>query len=538
MSKTVNTRICEVTVYNDQALVTRQGVVQLTGEECELVIAQLPATLVSESIRATGSGTVAVRLLEVRTERTYAAEATNQELARLTQEIGQLEEQKRQVQDQVALFNLQRNFIKGLNNQYLERLTRFQSAEQIDLSQIRELMDFVGQQYTELSSAIAQREKESQHLSNQLQTLRQQLQQLSTLHAQESFNVIVTVEPSAPGEFELELSYFVPHVSWMPLYDLRLDSTSGKVKLSYLAEVKQNTGENWLGVTLTLSTAKLGLDPLPLKPFPWYIDIQRPNAPGGKAKTLSESDSLQLRTRPPALPFPGMTLAPESLTEADKEFAQAQLAMAEISKQAGVVTFKVNGGSTILSDGVAHKTTIFHEDYPCSAKYIAIPRLVNLAYLQATIVNPVSGVALLPGQANVFRDNTFVGTTHLEHIAPGQEFQLNLGLDKGLKIDRVLVERQVDKKLVANQRRTTYAYRLIVTNLREQETELILIEQLPVSCYEPIKVRLTSANPEIQANEFGMLEWSLTLPPLGKQELYYQFTVEHPSELTLVGLDI
>lgn len=38
--------------------------------------------------------------------------------------------------------------------------------------------------------------------------------------------------------------------------------------------------------------------------------------------------------------------------------------------------------------------------------------------------------------------------------------------------------------------------------------------------------------------EMGMLEWSLTLPPDSKQEVYYQFRVEHPPELTVVGLDI
>jgi uncharacterized protein (TIGR02231 family) len=167
-----------------------------------------------------------------------------------------------------------------------------------------------------------------------------------------------------------------------------------------------------------------------------------------------------------------------------------------------------------------------------------MPRIWSLPYLQITIANPLNAVTLLPGKANIFRDNTFVGTTQLENIAPGEEFKLNLGMDEGLKIDRVLVERQVDKSLVANQRRTTYAYRLVITNLRELQADLTLTEQLPVSCNEQIKVNLTCTNPEIQTDEMGRLEWSLTLPPQSKQELYYQFTVEHPAELTVVGLDI
>ena len=113
MKKTIDTRICEVTVYDDQALVTRRGVVQLTGEEHELVIAQLPMTLVSESVRARSVGTVGVRLSVVRTERTSTSKANAQEIAQLTQEIEQVEEQKRQAQDCLTLLNLQRTFVKN-----------------------------------------------------------------------------------------------------------------------------------------------------------------------------------------------------------------------------------------------------------------------------------------------------------------------------------------------------------------------------------------------------------------------------------------
>lgn len=43
----------------------------------------------------------------------------------------------------------------------------------------------------------------------------------------------------------------------------------------------------------------------------------------------------------------------------------------------------------------------------------------------------------------------------LENVSPGQEYKLNLGIDEGLKIERQLVERQVDKKLIGQQRRTS-----------------------------------------------------------------------------------
>ena len=232
--------------------------------------------------------------------------------------------------------------------------------------------------------------------------------------------------------------------------------------------------------------------------------------------------------------------APASASAPDPARARiaAQTATAEVSREGGTVSFQVGGNTNIPSDGTPHKVTIFSENYPFKPQYIAVPRLVSFAYLQAVVVNPQTGATLLPGKANIFRDNTFVGTAQLENVSPGAEFKLNLGIDEGLKIDRELVERQVDKKLIGQQRRTSYAYRLNVTNLQQVQVHLTLREQLPVSRNEQIKVRSTLTNPKIVVGEMGLLEWAISLPPQAKQELYYQFVVEHPPELTVIGLDI
>lgn len=537
MNKTVDTCIQEVTVYDDRALVKRRGVVQLTGKENELIVAQLPTTLVSESVRATGIG-VAVRLLGVRTERIYTTEAIAPQVSELQQSIAKIEDEKRLTVDQLALLNLQRNFIKTLNTQYLERLGKFSNPEQLNLEEIKKLLDFVGQQYSDFSQGIAAQEKQQQQLDKQLQALRQQLQQVSTPQPQESFNIIVSLEASEAGEFELEVSYVVQEASWIPLYDLRFSITSQNINISYLAEVQQSTGEDWLDVDLTLSTAKPGLGSLPPKLIPWYVELQQQNDLL-KSRIRRKGEAYFGQDAMARMPFAGT--APEFDEDFISSYSNAEISTAEVSKQGGVITFGISNGSNIPSDGTPHQTTIFNDDYSYQAEYIAMPRLVGMAYLQTTITNPLTGVTLLPGKVNIFRDNTFVGTTEIENIAPGQEFKLNLGIDESLKIERDLVERQVDKKLIGNNRRTTYAYRLVVTNLSDQAdpiSQLTLTEQLPVSRNEQIKIRLTRSNPQIQISDLGLLEWSLALEPNSAQEIYYQFTVEQPPDLTILGLDI
>jgi uncharacterized protein (TIGR02231 family) len=530
--KTIQSQIVSVTVYSDKALVTRQGKVSLTGSERELAIPLLPVTLEPESVRVSGKGTVGVRLLAVSCDRIYTTEPVAERVAQLTRQIQQLETEKRHLQAQVDALTLQSQFIAGLREKTEEPFAQSLSRKNLSLSETLDFLNFLGSQYSEYAIASAECNSQQQELDKQIQALRNSLYSVQTPHAKESFTLVVGIEVTEAGEFELELSYLVNHASWKPLYDLRLNTTSKTLSLSYLAEVTQNTGENWQDVNLTLSTAKPGLGTLPPKLNPWYIDTVTPPA----ARSLRKLASPSL----PAIRAMSASSTEEMQLEAEDEenFLSAQNMVVEVVKEGSIVTFKLNGGGNIPSDGTPHKTTIFNDDYPCDFQYVAIPRLVSFAYLEANVKNSPNGATLLAGTANIFRDDLFVGTTELENIAPGQEFELNLGIDEGLKIERDLVERQVDKKLIGNQRRITYAYRLVVTNLLNQETLLKLTEQLPISRNEQIKVRLNRSNPQIPLSEMGILEWRLPIPAQEKQELHYQFTVEHPPELTVTGLDI
>jgi uncharacterized protein (TIGR02231 family) len=501
--------------------------VSLTGEERELVIAPVPNTLQTDSVRVSGTGNVAVRLHGARNERIFSTEPVTDRLAQLTRQIQQLESECLNLQAQVNGLTLQSQFIEGLRDKTQEPFAQSLSRKNLSLSETLDFVNFLGSQYSEYAIAIGESKAQQKELEKQLEVLRQQVQQIQTPHPKESFCLTVAIEPEGAGEFEIEVSYVVHSVSWTPLYDLRVNTNSSSLTLSYQAEVIQNTGEDWIGVALSLSTAKPGLGTLPPKLEPWYIDIPQP----------------------PALPVMMMrTRAIESFGDAQSSHEQsevlednliaAQTSLAEVSTQGSIVTFKLGRNCDIESDGVPHQTTIFNDDFPCSFEYVAMPRLVSFAYLQANVKNSANQAALLPGKANIFRDNIFVGTTELENIAPNQEFKVNLGIDEGLKIERDLVERQVDKKLIGNNRKITYSYRLVVTNLLNQEANLKLTEQLPVSRNEQIKVRLIRSNPPIQLGEMGILEWALNFSPEAKREIYYQFTIEYPSNLKVIGLDM
>jgi uncharacterized protein (TIGR02231 family) len=529
----IDTRITAVTVYTDRALVTRRGIIHLTGEERELVLTHLPVTIDAESVRVSGRGKVAVKLQGVSVERDYTIEPVGERVAELTSQIETLEGEQRRVQLQLETLNLQSEFIQGLRSKTETSFSRSLAQQRVSLDDTLKLIEFMGSKSTEYATAKEDLHDRQRQADKQIKALRAKLQQLKAPQSKESFDVRVSIEPSGAGEFELEVNYIVDRASWTPLYDLRVQSSRKMIQLSYLAQVTQTTGEDWENINLTLSTAKTGLGTLPPKLDPWYIDIPALPAP-----------APMMRARSVGVAAPAM-MAMERMSD-EMEVASAapayiaETVSAKMSQQGSVVKFEIGGGGNIPSDGNPHKATIFHDDFPCKLNYVAIPRLVSFAYLQAQAKNPANGATLLPGTANIFRDEMFVGTSELENIAPGQEFKLNLGIDEGIKIDRELVERQVDKKFLsmAGNRQISYGYRLTITNLLAQSTHLELTEQIPQSRSEQIKVKLIKANPQIPLGEMGVLTWSRDLPANGKLEIYYQFSIEHSQNTPIIGLEI
>src|ERR1019366_6043702 len=99
----------------------------------------------------------------------------------------------------------------------------------------------------------------------------------------EFVEVSATLEATAATQADMELSYHVSGASWRPLYDLSL--TGERLAVTYLAEITQQTSEDWPAVELALSTTRRGRHQRLPELHPWYIGrpaaVSRAMAPAG-----------------------------------------------------------------------------------------------------------------------------------------------------------------------------------------------------------------------------------------------------------------
>lgn len=517
-----------VTVFPDRARVTRRGRLSLEPGQHRVEIADLPLALVVDSVRASGRGTARARLLGVRTEIRHYAETPAEAARELEAQIQTLQDSDADLAARSEVLDKALKALDGLAAQsdVFARGLAFRNRSPEDQGA---LYDFIVARESGLQSEILALSRQRRDLARELDRLRRELAKLQSARPRQRYAATVEVEVLSAGDLEIELTYVVQTARWMPLYDLRL--SGDELEVTYLAEVSQGTGEDWLGVSLTLSTARPALALVIPELDPWYVGPRPAPQPKAMMRRAVAMETLQVAAPMAA----GMAPQMDEMAEEEPEIL-LEAPAAEVTESGAALTYQISGRADVPGNHDARKVTVASFRLRPALDLVTAPRLEPVCYRRAKGRNE-SPYTLLPGPAQLFEGDEYLGATQIRHTAPGQELELALGADERVRVERKLIARTVDKTFLADRRRIRYGYRIEVENLRDRPQTVYVRDQLPVSRHEQIKVKLESADPKpTQQTELNQLEWKLVLEPAARQVLQFDFSVEHPREMEVSGL--
>jgi len=520
---TIDAPIVAVTVYTDRARVTRRGAIQLAPGEHTLAIEGLPTTIEADSVRAGGRG-AGVKILGAEIATQFVTRPPEALIADLQHQLEELQDADKALTDDDAVEAERQEFLKSLRASGSNDIGKGIAYGRASLETVDSLAQYLAR---ELDAAQARRReiaRRRREIAREIEAVRARLAQVQHGDQQERREIRVAVEAATETNLDLEVIYAVWGASWEPNYDIRL--LDAGVTVTYLAQVRQQTGEDWPAVQLALSTARPAVSATIPELRPWYIDIPRPPMPMAAPMRMMAAQAAPMAAT--------KVLGDEAVMAAPAP--PAEVAEAQIETSGAAVTYRVARPVAVPSDGSPHRTTVTTLDLGARLDYVTAPKIAEEAYLRARIKN-TSAFVLLPGWANIFHDADFVGKTHLATIAPNEEFEAQLGVDDRVKVERELRGRTVDKTLIGNTRRTQFAYTITVTNLLAAPARVIVLDQLPVARHEAIKVKLLDASPKpAEQSDLNILKWELDLKPQEKRELSFAFIVEHPREMTVIGI--
>ncbi|HOG92492.1 MAG TPA: mucoidy inhibitor MuiA family protein [Opitutaceae bacterium] len=538
----VDSRISAATVYADRAVVTRTATIDIaaTGQQ-ELVFANLPASLVEQSLQVSGRGTAQVTILDVAAKATYLDFTPNDRVKALEDELRGLEKQTRGLDDAGKLLDQQEQSLVRIEG----ALTAPPAKEtpRASLDELAKLLAFLTGQRAQVSNDRAALDTQREALQAKIEAVQQQLNELRGAGGRSVKTVTVRLAAASTGQLDLALSYALPGAAWAPAYDARLRTDERAVELTYFGVVRNNTGEDWKAVALTLSTARPSMGGGAPELAPWIVDVMqaRPMAAMRRDKMMMADEAAA-----PMQEFAGNFVA-KAAAPAPRPIVEAATISAAVESTATSATFKIPVAVTLASDNSTQKVGITTFKLAANLQYQATPKVREAAFLSAYTTN-TSDYPLLAGAMNTFLDGTFVATSQLKTVMSGEKFELALGADEGVAIKRKLVNRFTeDTGLTSSGRRTTYEVLVTVTNNKKTAERVVFKEGVPLSRDEKIVVKIltpaerdtgTKAAPkEVTMEEDGKLVWRLDLKPGEKREIPFKYSIEHPANLAVTGIE-
>ncbi|MCC7162937.1 MAG: mucoidy inhibitor MuiA family protein [Anaerolineae bacterium] len=517
---TLNTKPSAVTVYPDRARITRAGTLSLEPGAQTIIIAPLPSNLDESSLRAAGKGDA--RLTGVQCGRQQLIEPAPGAAQKAQDKLQTLLDQDKILSDEEEAWKHRLGVVRTIGEQGGENLSRALARGKLSLENLTGVLDYLSQSHEAANNILRELAVRRRELAKEIQAAKQEADKLRNAAARDTYQAQVNLDVRTAGEVEIELTYTVYGASWNALYDARLDGE--KLEWNYLAQVRQQTGENWdLPYTLTLSTATLstGLDKPELPP--WRVDAYRPPEPRAQIMRMAATPGGAQMAEMAA---PAPAAAP----------LQAMAYDAAVVESSGPsVTYRIATPRAIPADGEAHQVAITTVQTQANIDYFCAPKVDGHAFVRAQFVNPTDYL-MLAGQVNLYHGADFVGTRRVETIVPKQEVEFFLGAEERLHVERKEIKRSVDKSLLGNTGRTALAYHITIQNPALEQAKLTVLDQIPVSAHPDIRVKPGRITPETAPNDRGELEWQITLKRGEQANFEFEVTVEYPKELRVVGL--
>jgi uncharacterized protein (TIGR02231 family) len=523
----LTTTIIAATVFPDWVRLTRRGSVELDKGLQKIEIFGLPENINPETFHVTIYGLENPRLLAVQLKPLVNTSQLIESATKLEVEIQRLDDELKHFSDESGLIMQNRGILDKLASQtetFASALASgaIEAGKQIEaFNQLRSQAQRLDDELHSLNITV----REKQQLREKLIS---DLEKINNAVPQKSYTAFIDIELNKKTNLSLEISYVVKGASWRPVYDLRLlekgETTS--LELNYMADVSQQTGENWDNISLTLSTARPALSSRLPDLEPWFVNLEKISA--FKSEELPESATPDLERSP----FPEQTHYEEKVN--DEESSQVKIPAQDSVDTA--VSYLINNPISIPSDDFHHKVPITRFFLNPEIEYFTTPKLTQAAYRRAKVEN-TSPYTLLPGHASIIVGDEFVGSIQFELAVPGNRLEVFLGNDNRINVERTLKRRDVDKKMLWGKRHMVVGYQIKVESLLHHQARVTVYDQIPLPTHEDIKVKLESATPKpAEQTKLNQLVWNLVLEPKEIRTLDFEFSIDAPAGMEIIGL--
>lgn len=504
-------RIDEVLVYPGGAQVTRLATVAAGARE--LVLNCVTARFEPDSLQIDAPAGVNLGPVQIETlPRERAPECAT---SPLDEQVRKLEGQRDVQAAELAALETSLGYLKALGSG---------EARATPATSIAATADSIRKTAQDALLRQAQLARQMADLDKQLAPLKGERDRLAAANPQWRS---LRVRLSTAKEAELKLSYRLTQAGWAPSYRALLDTASGALSLERLAQVSQQSGEDWKNVKLRLSTEQASQKVGQNLPWPWRLDLQPPPA-----------KMAEMRAREVAMPAPPQPAVAVMGSRASGEPVAERFDLS-VFQGSYATEFVLPLRVSIDSGTQRASLTLGTEKLQVNVLARVQPQSEAAAYVVADLARPAG--AWPRGAVQLVRDGALVGSTTLNVAGSEERLELPFGRDESVRVQVEPEQRNAGNTgFIGARAEHRYGRAYVVENRHTTgAVKLQVVEAAPVSQHEDIKVQ-AQFNPapttQTWRKQPGLVLWELPLAAGASQRFTADYVISAPKEAQVTGL--
>ena len=529
----IKSTLNEVTVYSQGAQMKHVASYSIKSGITEVSIEGVSANLDVQSLQVKATGNVVI--IDTKYTLFYPQPEINpnqglpvkivKDMAAITDSLETLAFDLKELQDEIGIYQAAQRIIamngavKGIGKVNDSLLLLKQTVEYYTTK-----MNEINKKLLALEKKVKEKTKLQQRLQTRYADLENyQNQNYNPKKYEPIPRVVVTLSANEAANGKINFSYLVGTAGWTPLYDIRSDSQTGKISLTYKAQVYQSSGIDWDNVKLNISTNNPFVNKTKPELNAWYIDYY---AFKQKNLELNEVAIRGARNIPQAAFNQGYFLNDKKVED---EPAMEADQFTTVVHQLIAAEFKIDLPYSIKSNNEKNLVLIKSSELNTSFKYYAVPKVDPGVYLVAQMTK-LDELQLVPASANIFFDGSYIGETYIDPTSMDDTLNLSLGKDPNIVVKRTLLKQKSKDKIVQDKRERTFAYQIEIQNNKSSSIQVIVQDQLHMTTNADITIEATDKGNAREIPGNGILEWEYKLKAGENKKWEFGFKVKHPKD--------
>ena len=509
-------KIKQATVYFTGAELTHTASANIPKGTSEVVIKNVANTLSEETIRVLAPSNVTVLSAQFTNQymEEYDAERYAPTLKRVQDSLTLLDNQLKKYRNERYSKEKTISFLDGNN-----ALQGHQDG--LALADIPKVMDYYTTKRIELLNSIDEIKAKEETLSAAINKLNAKLD--TNVSKQEHLSngkIILQLMSPAAQKADFQVSYISTQATWYPFYELRGEKLTEPIHLLYKGQIAQNTGVDWKGIKLHLSSG----NPNKSNQFPvlktWFVQLGHPR----------DFSNARMELRSNAAPLADLSrkkIAKDEVVHMEESTMAHYTALSENQLN---ISFDIDTPYDILSNGKVHSISLQELQLKAIYKYYTAPRVDKEVYLVAAIED-YSKYNLLPGEANIVFEDLYVGKTYIDPNQTAETLNITMGNDKKISVKREKVVDKSQTKFISANKEQIFTYDIILRNNKKEPVNLVLKDQYPVSIEKSIEVELLESSHASVAEETHILTWEVSLKPNETKTFRISYKLKYPKDM-------